>query len=151
MLKYIILSFLVLNLNASSIDLISDKLKKKSEIYKINKVNTLLNQYRYVSDKKLYGEKQHWATANEFFSNKAGDCEDFAIMKALVLSRAGVLTKNLYIHAYRLKNGEAHATLIVKTKKGLFELDNRFNKPKKVNKPKHGLFTFKKILRMKYS
>ena len=36
------------------------------------------NNYEHISDLKLYGIKDYWALPEEFYFNKAGDCEDFS-------------------------------------------------------------------------
>jgi len=124
----------------------------KTEMFKINKINTEINHYKYKKDKFLYGFKDHWATANEFFDNKGGDCEDFAITKGTLLKKAGV-TK-LYVHIFYTKRGHKHATLIVKTKKGdFYELDNNLIYPKKIiiSKIPGNILPFNEVLRLKYS
>ena len=45
--------------------------------------------FTYASDIELYGFKQRRATPEEMFQKKKGDCEDFAIFGAYVLSQNG--------------------------------------------------------------
>ena len=39
----------------------------------------------YIDDIENYGVTEYYATLNEFFRNKGGDCEDFAIAKYNIL------------------------------------------------------------------
>ena len=65
-------------------------LKNESEIKKLNLVNTWVNYIRYISDKKLYGVSDYWATLYEFVGHGAGDCEDYTIAKYYILKELGV-------------------------------------------------------------
>lgn len=45
-------------------------------------VNRFANKtIRVKSDIELYGQSDHWATPEEIITNRAGDCEDLAIIK----------------------------------------------------------------------
>lgn len=56
-----------------------------------------------------------------------GDCEDFALTKRAQLIAAGLPVGALRIAVGRTRQGEGHAVLVVRTDKGDFVLDNRFN------------------------
>ena len=71
------------------------KLKNKSDLVKLNFVNTWFNAIKYKSDKKLYGVKDYWATLYEFVGKNGGDCEDYTIAKYYTLKALGVDPKIL--------------------------------------------------------
>jgi len=70
-------------------------LKGKSELLKLNFVNTWVNQIKYESDKKLYGVNDYWATLYEFVGKNGGDCEDYTIAKYYILKALGVSPKKM--------------------------------------------------------
>jgi len=90
-------------------------------LYTINKVNTIVNQYKYIKE-----EKNHWSSADEFFRKRGGDCEDFVVAKAYLLLKNGFKKQDLAIHIF-----DNHATLIVIFENKLYELDNNYFRPQK--------------------
>lgn len=72
-----------------------------------------------VNDSDLYGQDEVWT-----YPDKAGDCEDYVLLKRRLLARAGVSLSNLLITVVRKTDGEGHAVLTVRTDKGDFILDN---------------------------
>ena len=56
-----------------------------------------------------------------------GDCEDFALTKRAQLIEAGFSPGALRIAVGQTRKGEGHAVLVVRTDKGDFVLDNRFD------------------------
>lgn len=58
----------------------------------------------------------------------AGDCEDFALTKRQMLVRAGFPASALRMAVARVKGGEGHAVLVVRTSQGDFVLDNRHDR-----------------------
>lgn len=90
-----------------------------------DKVNTLVNQTRYITDSKNWGTSDYWATPVEFLK-RGGDCEDFAIAKYTALRELGVPESRLRIAIVHdnLKN-IPHAVLVVYTDQGSYILDNQ--------------------------
>lgn len=89
------------------------------------RVNDIVNQVRYVTDNKNYGQNDYWATPVEFFAN-GGDCEDFAIAKYTALRALGVPEERLRIAIVQdMQKNIPHAILIVYTDQGAMILDNQ--------------------------
>lgn len=89
------------------------------------KVNDFVNASRYITDDKLWGKSDYWATPVEFLKN-GGDCEDFAIAKYTALRALGVPETYMRVAIVHdnLKN-IPHAVLIVFTERGPAILDNQ--------------------------
>lgn len=124
--KIILIGFLI-NTNLLFADIIDLKkfikdLENKNENEKIYLINSEINKYEYKSDKDLYGKQDHWAKPSDFFKNKAGDCEDYAIAKYALLKKAGFKESNmkLIFTTYKYKTGkiEGHLVLEVLNKEG---------------------------------
>ncbi len=90
-----------------------------------DKVNRLMNETRYIGDKKNWGQSDYWATPIEFLQ-RGGDCEDFAIAKYTALRMLGVPENRMRIAIVHdnLKN-IPHAVLAVYTDSGTVILDNQ--------------------------
>lgn len=79
-------------------------------------VNDFVNSFKYKKD-----SDDHWDTANEFFKNGGGDCEDSAVAKAAYLRE----THDVKIAVGRLKDeGLDHAVLIVDDKWAMMSRSN---------------------------
>lgn len=89
------------------------------------KVNTLMNQKRYITDNRNWGKSDYWATPVEFM-RRGGDCEDFAIAKYTALRMLGVPEERLRIAIVhdKVKN-IPHAVLVVYAENGPLVLDNQ--------------------------
>lgn len=75
-------------------------------------VNRFFNQFRYREDIDQWGEKDYWATPQEFIGTQIGDCEDFVIAKYFALRKLGVPDKRLYLtYVKALKQNAAHMVL----------------------------------------
>lgn len=86
--------------------------KSESELSKLSRVNSFLNQIQYAEDANEWGIKDYWATPAEFISRNAGDCEDFAIAKYFTLIKMGVPAQKLRIaYVYSKKLKQAHMVL----------------------------------------
>jgi predicted transglutaminase-like cysteine proteinase len=70
-------------------------LKNKSDIQKLNAVNSWYNFIRYKSDQFVYGQSDYWATLYEFVGKGMGDCEDYTIAKYYTLKELGVDPKRM--------------------------------------------------------
>ncbi|WP_419206531.1 transglutaminase-like cysteine peptidase [Photobacterium leiognathi] len=76
-----------------------------SERQKLRAVNNFFNQFVFISDQKLWGKEDYWATPYEFVGVGAGDCEDFSIAKYQALRELGIPDKKLrlvYVKALEL-------------------------------------------------
>ncbi|MDH3535031.1 MAG: transglutaminase-like cysteine peptidase [Gammaproteobacteria bacterium] len=75
-------------------------------------VNRFFNQFEYQEDHVQWGEKDYWATPNEFLGTRKGDCEDFVIAKYFALRKLGVPDERLYLtYVKALKQNVAHMVL----------------------------------------
>ncbi len=66
-----------------------------SDLEKLEKVNSFLNQMEFVDDIVHWGEKDYWATPIEFLASQGGDCEDFSIAKYFTLQAMGIPEEKL--------------------------------------------------------
>lgn len=71
------------------------KNKRLPELKKLELVNDLLNQPRFLNDIEHWGKEDYWATPVEFLSTDGGDCEDFSIAKYFTLLALGVPDEKL--------------------------------------------------------
>jgi len=71
------------------------------------------------SDMEIYGREEVWT-----FPDRAGDCEDYVLLKRQMLIERGVPASGLLITVVRKPDGEGHAVLTVRTDRGDFVLDN---------------------------
>lgn len=75
-------------------------------------VNRFFNQFQYREDIDHWGEKDYWATPEEFLGTQQGDCEDFVISKYFTLRKLGVPGDRLYLtYVKALKQNLAHMVL----------------------------------------
>ncbi len=92
---------------------------------KLRFINGFFNNIPSDADIDIYGEKEYWATPQEFLQNRLGDCEDYAITKFFALQHFGWPIDDLWIVLLHDKiNDGMHAVLAAKTKKKVFILDN---------------------------
>lgn len=54
-----------------------------------NMVSWVMKKLPYKTDEQVYGEADHWATPEEFWNHKCGDCEDYANFAIGVLKDHG--------------------------------------------------------------
>jgi predicted transglutaminase-like cysteine proteinase len=86
----------------------------------VREVNASVNRaITPMTDKDLYGRDEHWA-----YPDKAGDCEDFVLLKRKNLMKKGFSAADLLITVVRKPDGEGHAVLTVRSDEGDFVLDN---------------------------
>ena len=84
------------------------------------KVNYDANlQIAPITDAELYGTEEFWT-----YSDTAGDCEDYVLVKRRALMAMGWPPAALLITVVRQRNGEGHAVLTVRTDRGDLVLDN---------------------------
>ena len=86
------------NMISSSIGLNTDDQTKR--------VNESLNRIiNWQEDQKIWGVSDYWSTPLETIGKKAGDCEDFAIIKYFSLLNLGVPINQLRLVYVKAKNG----------------------------------------------
>lgn len=86
----------------------------------VRKINASVNRdIAPMTDRDLYGKDEFWA-----YPDKAGDCEDFVLLKRRKLIEKGWPTAALLITVVRQSNGDGHAVLSVTTNQGDLVLDN---------------------------
>lgn len=87
----------------------------------LSRVNADVNhRITSTTDQKLYGQAEYWT-----IPTKAGDCEDYVLLKRQTLMRLGLPEAALLITVVHDENGEGHAVLTVPTTGGDLVLDNR--------------------------
>jgi predicted transglutaminase-like cysteine proteinase len=87
----------------------------------VQQVNRLVNtKIRPATDMELYGVPDYWT-----IPTKAGDCEDYVLLKKKYLVELGFQPEDLLITVVLDENREGHAVLTVVSNKGDFILDNR--------------------------
>ena len=78
------------------------------------------------NDIDVWKAEDYWATPNETLRIKSGDCEDFAILKMMLLSAAGISLDNMYLTVgYDTVLKQGHAVLVVRDNGSLWILDER--------------------------
>ncbi len=104
-----------------------NRLEGESERTKLEGVNRFFNQFRYISDIRLWKQEDYWATRTEFIDKVAGDCEDYSIAKYFTLKQLKIADKRLFLtYAKSLKYKTAHMVVTYfKTKRSIpLILDN---------------------------
>nr|WP_319382597.1 transglutaminase-like cysteine peptidase [uncultured Roseibium sp.] len=96
----------------------------------IPKVNELVNRLlAYREDSALYETGEYWASPTETLAHRAGDCEDFAILKYALLRDLGIADEDMRIVVLRdAALRQFHAVLTVRHKGQWLILDNRFSR-----------------------
>lgn len=97
-----------------------------SETETLSRVNSWVNQnIAPVDDAQFRRANDHWATAPETLSARAGDCEDYAILKYQMLAALGFNRDDMYLTLARdLVRNADHAVLIVRVQGRHYMLDN---------------------------
>ncbi len=99
-------------LRGKAINKLIIKLQGKSVDIQLKEVNRFFNQFQYVEDIHQWGQKDYWATPEEFIGTQRGDCEDFVVSKYFVLRKLGVHDKHLYLtYVKALEKNVAHMVL----------------------------------------
>ncbi|WP_306117397.1 MULTISPECIES: transglutaminase-like cysteine peptidase [unclassified Roseitalea] len=88
-----------------------------NDILDINSAVNMIIEPR--SDLEIYGREEVWT-----FPDRAGDCEDYVLLKRQMLIERGISPSALLITVVRKPDGEGHAVLTVRTDRGDFVLDN---------------------------
>lgn len=96
----------------------------------IRLVNGYFNQWRPKADDVTWGQDEHWATLREFFAQRGGDCEDYAIAKYFALRYLNFNGDAMRIVVVRMQDEKGkfreqlHAVLAIYAKGTWFILDN---------------------------
>ncbi len=83
-------------------------LQGKTDMEKLEVVNSWYNAILYKSDREIYGVSDYWATLYEFVGKGMGDCEDYTIAKYYTLKELGIdpnKMKFTYV-VYKSRSGE---------------------------------------------
>ncbi|MGX7876838.1 transglutaminase-like cysteine peptidase [Mesorhizobium sp. ORM6] len=93
---------------------------------KLSLINSSINRMiAYRTDSVVYGQLDYWAKPAEVLEKRAGDCEDFVILKMTALLRAGIPAQSMALVVLQdRKRGFFHAVLSVSTGSGTFILDS---------------------------
>ncbi len=87
-------------------------------------VNSFINAtIEPMTDMELYGVEEYWA-----YPVRAGDCEDYVLLKRRELMKRGWPESSLLITVVRDETGEGHAVLTVRTANGDYILDNKHSR-----------------------
>ena len=88
------------------------KLSNETVDKQLKEVNRFFNQFKYKSDMKLWGQKDYWATPEEFIGVNSGDCEDYVVAKYFALRSLGVPDERLYLtYVKAIRQNVAHMVL----------------------------------------
>ncbi len=88
------------------------QLEKQDVKQQLKEVNRFFNQFAYKDDHVLWGQKDYWATPEEFLGVNAGDCEDYVIAKYFTLRALGVPDEKLYLtYVKAVRQNVAHMVL----------------------------------------
>lgn len=69
---------------------------RMTAVERLKRVNDLVNAIPYRADLILYGVDDRWAGPADMFDFQAGDCEDYALAKAVLLLAMGLPPSQLY-------------------------------------------------------
>ena len=92
--------------------------ERLSELDAINR--SVNHAIKPLTDLEVYGVTEHWT-----LPSKAGDCEDYALLKRKILMQRGWPASALLMTVVRDERGEGHAVLTARTAQGDFVLDNK--------------------------
>ena len=91
----------------------------------LDQVNQGVNHaIRYVSDRTLYGDEDHWHLSLDPGGPRAGDCKDYVLEKRRALIDDGVPASSLAIAIVQTPSRASHAVLLVDTDQGELVLDS---------------------------
>ncbi|NEV61158.1 transglutaminase-like cysteine peptidase [Thiorhodococcus minor] len=114
-----------------------DKLKYRDRMTQLREVNDFANRWRYIEDRVNWGVEDYWETPGEFFA-KAGDCEDFAIVKFMSLRALGFSNDELLLVAVKDQNlGIGHAVTLVSLHGETLLLDNQVKDVRPAKRVRH--------------
>ncbi|TPI14285.1 transglutaminase-like cysteine peptidase [Mesorhizobium sp. B4-1-1] len=110
---------------AEIINIAADKGFREKLAFVNSSINRLI---AYRKDSVVYGKLDYWAKPSEILEHRAGDCEDFAILKMAALLRAGIPSQSMSLVVLQDRRRKFfHAVLSVSTGSGAFILDSLGN------------------------
>lgn len=102
-----------------------ERLRGQDRTTQIREVNNFANRWSYITDPVNWGVEDYWATPAEFF-RKAGDCEDYAIVKFMSLRALGFRNEELSLAAVQdLNLRVGHVVTLVSMGGRVMVLDNQ--------------------------
>jgi predicted transglutaminase-like cysteine proteinase len=90
-----------------------NKNTQKHDLIKLKLVNDFVNKnIQWIDDKVIWNKNDYWATPMEVLSKRAGDCEDFSIVKYFTLISLGVPMDRLKLSYVKLlADNQSHMVL----------------------------------------
>lgn len=82
----------------------------------------LHREFTFTRDEQLFEEVEYWQTPEEFLSRQRGDCEDFALLAAALLRRAGY---EAHVFSVIGEGGYAHTVCVFKDAEGRYNVINQ--------------------------
>jgi predicted transglutaminase-like cysteine proteinase len=78
---------------------------------------------------KAITDQEHWGVVDswDFPTDGKGDCEDFQLLKRKLLVDSGLPRRAMRMTVVIDEDGEGHAVMMVRTTRGDFVLDNKFD------------------------
>jgi predicted transglutaminase-like cysteine proteinase len=114
-------------LGAAGQALVNTVRQADTRVAQVRSINTAVNhRLTYRDDSRLFGAADYWATPMESLSRRAGDCEDYAILKRAALLAIGVPDNDMFLVILRdIASRADHAVLTVRVEGQILILDNR--------------------------
>ena len=76
-----------------------------NDVKALNALKWVINNVKYVEDKKTFGEWEYWLMPWETLATRKGDCEDGAILMANIMLKSGVPYWRIRLNAGDVKGG----------------------------------------------
>lgn len=97
---------------AVALNALIKRLEDKHVKQQLTEVNRFFNQFHYKEDIEQWGQKDYWATPEEFIGVNGGDCEDYVVAKYFALRSLGVPDEHLYLtYVKAVRKNIAHMVL----------------------------------------
>lgn len=80
-----------------SMAVLQQQLAAKPPGERIELINRFFNRFANVSDQRVWGKSEFWATPKELLTAMAGDCEDIAVAKYFALINSGIDEHQLHL------------------------------------------------------
>lgn len=107
----------------------SPLMAKSDYLYDLQYINNFVNRrLRTSTDSRLWGKDEYWPTVDEIMSKRAGDCEDFAILKLSGLHDMGYSLNDFCVAVVRDEKRQGHAVLAYINSSVPLILDNRYDR-----------------------
>lgn len=100
----------------------------------VEAVNRQVNSMEYATDPQVWGQRDYWASPQEFYRRGVGDCEDFVLAKYHQLTRQGIDAERLSLaYVKRAEDYASHMVLLYEEQGRYWVLDNFEQKLKQVD------------------